>query len=109
MNNVVDLKKISEQKELGVQELNNYIASAVEMNKSVISLAITNRTNNADPQTILDTFTDYLLSHAVSNFSQSKLLEYIANGTLNKAREMLFNSLIANEEINDAMKLQKAI
>lgn len=109
MNKVIDLTILSEQKDLGVQELNSYIASAVELNKGRISMAITNRTNGADPQTILDTFTDYLLSHAFSNFGQSKLLEYIANGTLNKAREMLFNSLIANEEINAAIKLQKAI
>lgn len=106
MNKVIDLAIMSEQKDAGVQELNNYIASAVELNKGRISLAITNRTNNSDPQTILDTFTDYLLSHAFSNFGQSKLLEYIANGTLNKAREMLFNSLVANKEINTAMKLQ---
>ncbi|MGN7942009.1 hypothetical protein [Metabacillus sp. 22489] len=108
MYKVVDLAQAIEDKETGIQELNNFIKSAVELNKGRISLAIENEVNGENPQVILDTFTDHLLSHAFSNYSQSTLLEYIANGTLFKARELLFDSLIANEEINAAMILQGA-
>lgn len=109
MNKVVDLAKVAEQKDTGIQELNNFIKQSVEMNKGRIALAIEHsKILGVNVHEILDSFTGHLLSHAFSNYGQSTMLEYIENGTLFKARELLFNSLITDEEINAAMRLQGA-
>ncbi|MGG3925657.1 hypothetical protein ABET51_06620 [Metabacillus fastidiosus] len=109
MNKVVDLAKVQIEKNAGVQELNNYINQAVAMNEELVALAIRNKVNGADAETVLDTFTDHLISNAFKNYSKEKLLEYVANGVLFEARSMLMDALVSNDEIKAAMELQEVV
>ncbi|WP_203289829.1 hypothetical protein [Metabacillus sp. cB07] len=92
MNKVVNLMSVKAEKEQGVKELQSFIQAAVEMNLDQVTFTIAKDKKSSDQ--IINTYTDFLISQAFSNYSQQELVLLISSGVLFQAREQLKDAFI---------------
>ncbi len=102
MDKVVDLLNRQQSKKKSVEELSRYVDEAIEINKDKIAYTIEN--GNEPPLYIVNTYVDYLLSHAFANFSKEKILNYISSGAMQKVHDLLYEGFINDPIIIEAFE-----
>jgi hypothetical protein len=104
MNTVVDLADAKLKKEnVALHGYMKFVEEAIELNENLIAENITKLNGKFDPDYIVDTYACQILGATISHKSKEELLEMITYGGLFEAKSILFEELMDNPVVIEAI------
>ncbi|WP_368658652.1 hypothetical protein AB3Z07_04975 [Metabacillus halosaccharovorans] len=106
---LLNLKVNHDQKSILLQQLVDTAFSTSEKYINLIAFTIKKEIKSSDPQTVIETYSDYIVSKIFESFSKEQILSYISSGFLFETRLLVIDKLYNHEVVKEAIEYKEAV
>jgi hypothetical protein len=106
---LLNLKVNQDQKSILLQQLVDTAFSTSEKYINLIAFTIKKEIKNSETHTVIETYSDTIVSKIFESFNKEQIISYISSGFLFEVRSLVVDKLYNHEVVREAIEYKEAV